>query len=86
MERKVTVEFRLQERELVLSRVYGVNGLHTSVETDNQVIEVETNPQAIRHGQLLVEPVETESRFLLFNIIVYVPDISCVDKDVYRPR
>ena len=81
MESKITVEVRLQERIFVLAAVHGVHGLHTSVETDNQVVQVETDSQSIGHRQLLVEAVEAERAFLLPFIVADIPDVARIHED-----
>ena len=80
MERKVAVEVGLDERIFVLASIHRIDGLHASVETDDKVVEVESDTYPICHGQLLVESVEAERAFLLSFVFADVPDITGINE------
>ena len=80
MEGKIPLEIRRDHRETVASAFHRVDGLHTSVETQDQEVEVEAYTQSVRYGQLLVEAVEPEHTLRIDSLRTDVPDVSGIDE------
>ena len=55
-------------------------GFHAEIDTDQQKIEVETEPQSVGGCELLVKTVPGEVTTRLGSIIFYSPYISHIDK------
>ena len=58
----------------------GVDSLHASVETQDEVVEIESESQSLTDGNLTVEFVPSEHSAGLVGIILDVPDVSGVDE------
>ena len=43
MEGEISVKFRSEERILILSAIHRIDGLHTTIKTDNQIVKVKTD-------------------------------------------
>ena len=70
MELEVAAEAGMQDGIMLVGvAVGGIDGLHTHVETQDEVVEVEAQAQTVGHGQLLVELVEAELSAGLFGIV-----------------
>ena len=57
-----------------------VDGLHTAVEADDEVVQVEAEPQTVGHRDLFVETVKLEESPLLVGIVARVPAVARVDE------
>ena len=80
MEGEIPVKFRSEERILIFSAIHRIDGLHTTVKADYQIVKVKTDTKPIRHRQLLIESVETEGSFFLTFLFMDVPNITGIHK------
>ena len=80
MEGKITAKFWTEERILVLAGSHRIDGFHTSIKSDDEVVQVETESQSVCYRQLLVEAVETEGPLLLSFVLADVPDVAGIDE------
>jgi len=80
MEGMVTTPFRMDERPRLRSP-RRIMGLHTHVETEQEVSEVESKTETVGSGYLFIERIEMEHSSGLIGIIVDRPDIAGVDKE-----
>lgn len=59
----------------------GIMGFHSHVETEQEIIEVHAQANAVSSGQFLIERLETEKSSRLVRIILYSPNIARVYED-----
>ena len=68
----------------IVTTAVGVNridGFHTAVETQNEIIQIKPQTQAVRRRNLFVKTIETELSALLVGIIACSPYIAAIYKD-----
>ena len=81
MEGEIATKIRVNDGVMSSSgRVSRVYGLHTSVETQDKIVEVKAQSQSVGSRNLLKEPIETELTARLFGIFSESPDVACIDK------
>ena len=79
MQSIVALEVGMHKRpSLLVER--GVVGFHTAVETQQEVVEVQTETDAVGGGDFLVERVEFEHASWLVLVAAYCPDVAGVDE------
>ena len=79
MQSIVALEVGMHKRpSLLVER--GVVGFHATVETQQEVVEVQTETDAVGGGDFLVERVEFEHASWLVLVAVYCPDVAGVDE------
>ncbi len=82
MEGKVARKARIDNRIMLApGAVSRIDGFHTAIKADDEIIEIQTNAQTIGHGYLLVELAEAELSARLVGIIARVPNIAGVNKE-----
>ena len=65
---------------LLLSLIRWIHRLHTEVETQDEIVEIQTDTQTIADGQIPQEAAYLELSTRLILIVAQRPDISCVDE------
>ena len=81
MELEIATETRINEGIVLVGvAISGVDSLHTHVETQDEVVEVQTQTQSVGHGYLFVELVESELSTGLFCIVTQRPDVTRIDE------
>lgn len=82
MEREVTTEIRMEDGIMLMTVGIGwIDGLHTKIESQDEVAKIQTKPQSISHSYLLIELRELKLSARLFLIIAKRPDVASVNKD-----
>ena len=82
MEGEIALEFGMDDGEmLALGCVGRIDGLHTAIETENEIIQVEANAKAIGNGYLAVEIVKAEDTIGLVGIVANVPNVARIHED-----
>ena len=61
---------------LLLVLIGGIDGFHTHIETQDEIVEVKTYSQAVSHSYLLVELIQLELSAWLFIVGTKGPDIA----------
>ena len=81
MELEIATETRIDEGVVLVGvAIGGVDSLHTHVETQDEIVEVQAQTQSVGHGDLLVELVESELSTGLLSIVTQRPDVTCIDE------
>ena len=81
MEREITREHGMYDRVMPLPAFNcWIDGFHAGVQTQHEIVQIETQAQTIGHCYLLVKTVETKLSARLICIVLCVPNVSCVDK------
>ena len=82
MEGEITAEIGMGDG-VVLSAVLvgGIDGFHTHIKAQDEIVEIEADAQAIRHGNLLVEGIDLELTSWLVGIITQCPDITTIEEE-----
>ena len=83
MESGITAETGLDEHPLFAVRHTRVESLHTQVEAEQEVIEVESYAQPISHSYFFIKRVYLELASRLAFVVFYRPYISGVDKSCH---
>ena len=78
---KVAFEAWMDDRIMVTRiGVGGIDGLHAAIEAKDEVVEIETKAEAIRHGYLSPELVEAELTARLVGIVAYGPNVARIEE------
>lgn len=82
MEGEVTPQTGMDNGEMIfiVSFEGGIDGFHTQIETDDKVVEIQTQTQSITHRQILQDALQLELSARLLGIVTQRPDITCIDK------
>ena len=82
MEGKIPTEFRMDQRvvRLVLSLIGRIDGLHTSIETQHEEVEVQSQAEAVARSQVRHHSSKGELSSRLLFIISESPDVTRIDK------
>ena len=81
VQREVALEAGINDGEVLLGGGVGrIYCLHAAVETQDEVVEVETNAQTVGNGQLPPEGIEAELPARLFRIFADGPNVAGIDK------
>ncbi len=80
MEGEIAVEVGVCDGVVVFARVCGVDGLHASIEADDEEVGIHAQSDAVADGYLLEEGVEAELSPWLVGVAAYGPDVACIDK------
>ena len=80
MQGKVAVEVRGNDRELLLSGVSRVNGLHCGVETEYEHIEIQSQSKAVRQCYIFVKCSKLELSARLLLVITDSPYVSGINE------
>ena len=79
---EITPEVGMDDREMTAAvGIGGIDGLHASVESENEVVEVETHAQTVGDGYLAPEGVELELSARLVAVVAQGPYIARVNKE-----
>ena len=82
VEGEVALEVGMDDGEmLTLGGVRGIDGLHTAVETEDEIVKVEADAQAIGHCDLAIEIVDAEDAVGLVGIVANVPYVARIYED-----
>ena len=65
---------------LFLVVIHGVDGLHTHVETNDEIVEVQSQSQTIAYSYLLPEVIEMELSLGLLLIVSDGPDVTGIQE------
>ena len=77
VEGEVALEVGMDDGEmLTLGGIGRVDGLHAAVETENEVVKVEADAQAIGYGYLAIEVIQSEDAVGLVGIVANVPYVA----------
>ena len=77
VEGEVALEVGMDDGEmLTLGGVGGVDGFHAAVETEDEIVKVEADAQAIGHCDLAIEIVDAEDAVGLVGIVANVPYVA----------
>ena len=81
VERKVAAEVRVEDGVMLVIALIGrIDGLHSAIKTENEVIEVESQAKSIRISYLLVELIPLELSAWLVGIVAERPDVSGINE------
>ena len=81
MEGEVAAEVGMHNGVMLTVIVVGrIDRLHTHVEAQDEVIEVEAQPQAVRRGNLLIKLIKLELATRLLSVVTQRPDVTRVDE------
>lgn len=88
VDREVALEVGVDDGIMLGTRVGRVDGLHTTIEAEDEVVEIEAKTKAIGNGDLTPEGVEAELTARLILVITHRPDVTGIDKQgtVYLPE
>ena len=82
MEGEIPLEVGVDNRKMPLAvLVSRMDSLHTTVQTQDEIIEVQADTQSVRHGYLTPERIKAELTARLLSIITQSPDITRIYKD-----
>ena len=90
MEGEVAAEAWIYYWEMLasVSLVSRIDGFHAHIETQDEIVEIHTESQAIAYGYLFPELVDLELSSGLVLIVSQCPDVSRIDKQspVHFPK
>ena len=82
VEGEVTVKVGMYHWIAMLAAGIGrIDGLHTTIEAEDEEVEVEADTKAISKGYLLIELIRLELAAWLAGIVAYGPDIARIYED-----
>ena len=82
MEGEITAEIGMGDGVMLAAvLVGGIDGFHAHIKAQDEIVEIEADAQAIRHGYLLVEGIDLELTSWLVGIITQCPDITTIEEE-----
>ena len=82
MEGKVSAQAWMDNGIVCLFLFVGrVDCFHTQVETQDEIVEVQSNAHTVAHSQIVEQSRELELSAWLVLIVAERPDVSCIDKE-----
>lgn len=84
MQSEIALEIRMDDGIMVSCvRVCRMDGFHASIETQDEIIEIQSESQAVGHGNLTPKAFQAKLPAGLFRIVADSPYVACIQE--YRP-